>query len=47
MAAVLLGINPFDQWGVELGKELANALLAGEDLGFDPSTARLVARAGL
>jgi glucose-6-phosphate isomerase len=47
VAAVLLGINPFDQWGVELGKELANALLAGEDLGFDPSTARLVARAGL
>ncbi|WP_017668959.1 glucose-6-phosphate isomerase [Sandarakinorhabdus sp. AAP62] len=46
-AAVLLGINPFDQWGVELGKELANALLAGEDLGFDPSTAALVARAGL
>ena len=46
-AAVLLGINPFDQWGVELGKELANALLAGEDLGFDPSTAQLVARAGL
>ncbi len=45
--AVLLGINPFDQWGVELGKELANALLAGEDLGFDPSTAALVARAGL
>jgi hypothetical protein len=47
VAAVLLGINPFDQWGVELGKELANALLAGEDLGFDPSTAALVARAGL
>jgi glucose-6-phosphate isomerase len=46
-AAVLLGINPFDQWGVELGKELANALLAGDDLGFDPSTARLVALAGL
>lgn len=46
-AAVLLGINPFDQWGVELGKEMANALLAGEDLGFDPSTAALVARAGL
>ncbi|WP_156255516.1 glucose-6-phosphate isomerase [Sandarakinorhabdus oryzae] len=46
-AAVLLGINPFDQWGVELGKELANALLAGEDLGFDPSTARLVALAGI
>ncbi len=46
-AAVLLGLNPFDQWGVELGKELANALIAGADLGFDPSTARLVALAGL
>lgn len=47
VAAVLLGLNPFDQWGVELGKELANALIAGDDLGFDPSTARLVALAGL
>lgn len=46
-AAVLLGLNPFDQWGVELGKEMANALIAGDDLGFDPSTARLVALAGL
>jgi glucose-6-phosphate isomerase len=30
----LYGINPFDQWGVELGKTLAarieNALLAGD-----------------
>ena len=47
VAAVLLGINPFDQWGVELGKELAGALIAGDDLGFDPSTARLAALAGL
>ena len=47
VAAVLLGINPFDQWGVELGKELANALLAGDDMGFDPSTARLIELAGL
>ncbi|WP_353216417.1 glucose-6-phosphate isomerase [Sandarakinorhabdus sp.] len=46
-AAVLLGINPFDQWGVELGKEMANAMLAGDDLGFDPSTADLLTRAGL
>ena len=23
---VILGINPYDQWGVELGKELATAL---------------------
>jgi glucose-6-phosphate isomerase len=46
-AAVLLDINPFDQWGVELGKEMANAMLAGADLGFDPSTADLLARAGI
>jgi glucose-6-phosphate isomerase len=24
--AVLLGINPFDQWGVELGKEIAGQM---------------------
>ncbi|MBV8972314.1 MAG: glucose-6-phosphate isomerase [Sphingomonadaceae bacterium] len=44
-AATLLGINPFDQWGVELGKEMANALDGGGS--FDPSTAALIARAGL
>nr|WP_295661204.1 glucose-6-phosphate isomerase [Polymorphobacter sp.] len=44
-AAVLLGINPFDQWGVELGKEMASALDAGGN--FDPSTEGLIARAGL
>ncbi len=44
-AATLLGINPFDQWGVELGKEMANALDAGGD--FDASTAALIVRAGL
>lgn len=27
--AALTGLNPFDQWGVELGKEVANALAAG------------------
>lgn len=44
-AAVLLGINPFDQWGVELGKEMARAALdgnAGE--GFDASSRGLLAR---
>ncbi|MBR0553853.1 glucose-6-phosphate isomerase [Stakelama marina] len=41
--AVLLGINPFDQFGVELGKEMAKA--AGEgDLDFDASTNDLLAR---
>jgi glucose-6-phosphate isomerase len=45
---VMLGINSFDQWGVELGKELATALgpvLEGKasDEGKDPSTRMLVA----
>ena len=45
---VMLGINSFDQWGVELGKELARALepvLAGEDAApeKDGSTRALVA----
>ncbi len=44
---VILGINSFDQWGVELGKELAKALapvLEGRDgtEGKDGSTAMLV-----
>ncbi|MGY6412181.1 MAG: glucose-6-phosphate isomerase [Alkalilacustris sp.] len=43
---VILGINSFDQWGVELGKELATSLapmLEGEaDAGRDGSTRRLV-----
>ena len=47
--AVLLGVNPFDQWGVELGKEIANAIeaqLEGEaPNGFDASTAALIERA--
>ena len=48
-AATLLGINPFDQWGVELGKEMANVLDDAHGAGgdFDPSTAALIARAGL
>ena len=46
--AVLLGINPFDQFGVELGKEMASKLGAGEARGnLDPSTRDLVERAGL
>jgi glucose-6-phosphate isomerase len=46
---VILGINSFDQWGVELGKELAQSLLpvlegtAGDE-GHDGSTRRLAAR---
>ncbi|WP_299905087.1 glucose-6-phosphate isomerase [uncultured Paracoccus sp.] len=42
---VILGINSFDQWGVELGKELAlkvEPLLKGEEApGHDPSTVHL------
>ncbi len=42
--AVLSGVNPFDQWGVELGKEMASALLPALEGGappadMDPSTA--------
>ncbi|MEY2927383.1 MAG: glucose-6-phosphate isomerase, partial [Pseudomonadota bacterium] len=44
--AALLGINPFDQFGVELGKEMAKAVEAG-GISFDASTAALIARAGL
>jgi glucose-6-phosphate isomerase len=46
--AVLLGINPFDQFGVELGKQIARQL-AGEaaDDELDPSTRALVERAGV
>ncbi|WP_199554028.1 glucose-6-phosphate isomerase [Sandaracinobacteroides hominis] len=46
-AAVLMGVNPFDQWGVELGKQVANKLAAGETAGFDPSTEALMQAAGL
>ena len=42
----LLGINSFDQFGVELGKEMAKAAAKGGG-DFDPSTADLIRRAGL
>ena len=45
-SAALLGINPFDQFGVELGKEMAKAIEAG-GVEFDASTTALLARAGL
>jgi len=44
--AAFLGINPFDQFGVELGKQMAKAIDSG-GLDFDPSTEALIARAGL
>ncbi|MEA3051472.1 MAG: glucose-6-phosphate isomerase [Sphingomonadales bacterium] len=43
--AVLLGINPFDQFGVELGKSMAKAIDEGDELDFDPSTRALIDRA--
>jgi glucose-6-phosphate isomerase len=45
---VVWGINSFDQWGVELGKELAveivAALAGASDPGHDPSTSGLIRR---
>ncbi len=44
--AVLCGINPFDQWGVELGKSVALKVQArlqeGSTRGMDASTAALI-----
>ena len=46
--AVLLGINPFDQFGVELGKELARTMTEGADPeALDASTRALIERAGV
>ncbi|MCB2084164.1 MAG: glucose-6-phosphate isomerase [Sphingomonadaceae bacterium] len=44
--AVLMGINPFDQFGVELGKKMAKDIEAGGE-SFDASTEALLAAAGL
>ena len=46
---VIWDINSFDQWGVELGKVLAKAILKDVDAGgppadLDPSTAALMRR---
>jgi glucose-6-phosphate isomerase len=43
--AALLGINPFDQFGVELGKEMARQLDSQSAADFDASTADLLRRA--
>jgi glucose-6-phosphate isomerase len=46
--AVLLGINPFDQFGVELGKAIARQLAEGGGEGdLDSSTRALMERAGI
>ena len=44
--AVLMGINPFDQFGVELGKEIAKQIEKGGTR-FDPSTEALLELAGI
>ena len=49
LQAVLWGINAFDQFGVELGKQLANGLLPvlrGEEAAGDAVTAALVTEIG-
>jgi glucose-6-phosphate isomerase len=44
--AVIWGINPFDQWGVELGKKVANDLITAlnqsADHQYDPATEGLL-----
>ena len=42
---VLWNINPFDQWGVELGKNIARRLAEGKASDLDPSSAALLRRA--
>jgi glucose-6-phosphate isomerase len=43
----MLGINPFDQFGVELGKAIAKQIESGGGKGFDPSTEALLKAAGI
>jgi glucose-6-phosphate isomerase len=45
--AVLLGINPFDQFGVELGKRIAKQLASDGGGKLDASTRALTGRAGI
>jgi glucose-6-phosphate isomerase len=46
--AALIGINPFDQFGVELGKQIARELSeGGDDESLDPSTRSLIEKAGI
>lgn len=46
VSGVMWSVNSFDQWGVELGKQLANriesALATGNTEGLDPSTTQMV-----
>ncbi|WP_309622664.1 glucose-6-phosphate isomerase [Novosphingobium sp.] len=45
-AGVLMQINSFDQFGVELGKDIARAIVGGAAV-FDASTEALLAEAGI
>lgn len=45
-AGVLMEINSFDQFGVELGKEIAKSIVSG-GASFDASTEALLAEAGI
>jgi len=45
--SVLYGVNAFDQYGVELGKELARALLSGDTGSLDAPAKELAARIGV
>lgn len=45
--AALYGVNAYDQFGVELGKDLARALLAGDDGGLDDVAKDVAKRIGV
>ncbi|MGH8444531.1 MAG: glucose-6-phosphate isomerase [Solimonas sp.] len=46
--SVIWGINAFDQWGVEFGKQLANRILDSKsDMPLDPSTEELMRKVRL
>ena len=44
--SVIYGINPYDQWGVELGKVLTTGILKGDTKEYDASTKALLDRTG-
>ena len=46
LCVVLASCNSFDQFGVELGKDIAKAIVAGGTT-FDASTEALLAEAGI
>lgn len=45
--ATLMNINPFDQFGVELGKAIAKSMVIDSENSFDASTQTLLMRTGL